>query len=165
MKPVPVMVTLVPPLADPQSGVSAVIVGAATYRNRALAEAGLADRMVPIGEMAAAIREVQKGNTFFTPAVSKGVHDRAQRPLARGGQFKKKGNRLSSREVEVLQLIAEGRANKQVATELGISVKTVEKHRQRLMGKLNIHDTAGLVRHAAAKGIIETNLAGVPEVS
>jgi DNA-binding NarL/FixJ family response regulator len=44
-----------------------------------------------------------------------------------------------------------------------LSVKTVEKHRQQVMNKLDIHDTAGLVRHAAAKGIIETNLAGVPQ--
>jgi DNA-binding CsgD family transcriptional regulator len=58
--------------------------------------------------------------------------------------------------VEVLQLIAEGQANKQVAAELGISVKTVEKHRQRLMEKLNIHDTAGLTRHAIAAGIVKT---------
>jgi DNA-binding NarL/FixJ family response regulator len=46
---------------------------------------------------------------------------------------------------------------------LGLSVKTVEKHRQQVMNKLNIHDTAGLVRHAVAHGIIETNLSGVPE--
>jgi DNA-binding NarL/FixJ family response regulator len=69
---------------------------------------------------------------------------------------------LTSREAEVLQLIAEGFANKQIASELGLSVKTVEKHRQQVMNKLNIHDIAGLVRHAAAKGIIEMNPAGVP---
>jgi DNA-binding NarL/FixJ family response regulator len=63
----------------------------------------------------------------------------------------------------VLQLIAEGFANKQIAAELGLSVKTVEKHRQQVMNKLNIHDTASLVRHAASKGIIETNLTGVPQ--
>ena len=62
----------------------------------------------------------------------------------------------------MLQLIAEGYANKQVAAELGLSIKTVEKHRQQVMHKLGIHTTAGLVRHAAAKGIIETTLTGVP---
>ncbi len=62
---------------------------------------------------------------------------------------------LSSREAEVLQLVAEGRANKHVAADLGISVKTVEKHRQNLMKKLNIHDTAGLTRHALSTGLIE----------
>ena len=58
----------------------------------------------------------------------------------------------------MLQLIAEGQANKQVATELGISVKTVEKHRQRLMAKLDIHDTAGLTRYAISAGIIESSV-------
>jgi DNA-binding NarL/FixJ family response regulator len=57
--------------------------------------------------------------------------------------------------VEVLQLIAEGKSNKQVATELGVTFKTVDKHRQNLMTKLDIHDTAGLTRYAIAEGIIE----------
>jgi DNA-binding NarL/FixJ family response regulator len=60
--------------------------------------------------------------------------------------------------MEVLQLIAEGKANKQVARELGISIKTVEKHRQHLMGKLDIHDTAGLTRYAVSAGIIESRI-------
>jgi DNA-binding NarL/FixJ family response regulator len=60
--------------------------------------------------------------------------------------------------VEVLQLVAEGKANKETAQELGISIKTVEKHRQSLMEKLNIHDTAGLTRHAIATGIIESSV-------
>ena len=64
---------------------------------------------------------------------------------------------MTSRESEVLQLIAEGQANKQIADELDISIKTVEKHRQQVMNKLNIHDIAGLTRHAIAKGIIESN--------
>ncbi len=74
------------------------------------------------------------------------------------GDFQKKNNRLSSREVEVLQLIAEGKPNKQVAAELGVSFKTVDKHRQHLMSKLNIHDIAGLTRYAIAEGIIESNI-------
>jgi DNA-binding NarL/FixJ family response regulator len=57
----------------------------------------------------------------------------------------------------VLQLIAEGQANKQIAGELCISIKTVEKHRQQLMNKLNIHDIAGLTRYAIAKGVIESS--------
>lgn len=55
----------------------------------------------------------------------------------------------------MLQLIAEGKANKQIACELGISIKTVEKHRQRLMNRLDIHETAGLARYAVAKRIVE----------
>ena len=108
--------------------------------------------------LASAIREVQKGNTFFSPSIGKQLHDHYQKSPDRAGLVKKKGDRLSSREAEVLQLIAEGEANKQVAAELGISVKTVEKHRQRLMEKLNIHDTAGLTRYAIAAGIIESSV-------
>jgi DNA-binding NarL/FixJ family response regulator len=60
--------------------------------------------------------------------------------------------------VEVLQLVAEGKPNKQVATELGVSFKTVDKHRQHLMSKLDIHDVAGLTRYAIAEGIIESKV-------
>jgi DNA-binding NarL/FixJ family response regulator len=58
----------------------------------------------------------------------------------------------------VLQLVAEGSSNKQMAMELGISIKTVEKHRQHLMDKLNIHETAGLTRYAIAAGVIESSV-------
>ena len=109
-------------------------------------------------DLATAIREVHKGDTFFSAAISKRIKDRSQKLLDREGQFKNKYNRLSSREVEVLQLIAEGMPNKKVAAELGVSVKTVDKHRQHLMVKLNIHDVAGLTRYAIAEGIIESNL-------
>ena len=59
--------------------------------------------------------------------------------------------------MEVLQLIAEGQPNKQVASELGVSFKTVDKHRQNLMAKLDIHDIAGLTRYAIAEGIITSS--------
>jgi two-component system, NarL family, nitrate/nitrite response regulator NarL len=103
-----------------------------------------------------AIREVQRGNVFFTPSIAKRFG--GGEPLAPSGSAKRKAAQLSSREVEALQLIAEGKANKQIADELGISVKTVEKHRQRLMQKLGIHDTAGLTRYAIAAGVIESSL-------
>jgi DNA-binding NarL/FixJ family response regulator len=108
--------------------------------------------------LATAIREVQKGNSFFSPAISKRFSRRDSKSLDRGKDFKKKKNRLSSREMEVLQLIAEGKPNKQVALELGVSFKTVDKHRQHLMSKLDIHDVAGLTRYAIAEGIIESNV-------
>lgn len=107
--------------------------------------------------LAAAIRDVQKGKSFFSSSVSKRAKDRSRQLAARGGS-KKSGNRLSSREVEVLQLIAEGKPNKQVAAELGVSFKTVDKHRQHLMSKLDIHDVAGLTRYAIAEGIIESSV-------
>ena len=58
----------------------------------------------------------------------------------------------------MLVLVAEGSANKQVAAHLGISIKTVEKHREHLMAKLDIHDTAGLTRYAIAAGVIESSV-------
>ena len=106
--------------------------------------------------LATAIRKVQNGNTFFSPDVSKRLGNRDRKSLDREGNLKTRSNRLSSREVEVLQLIAEGKPNKQVAAELGVSFKTVDKHRQHLMGKLDIHDVAGLTRYAIAEGIIES---------
>ena len=106
--------------------------------------------------LANAIREVHKGNTFFSPSILKRIDDREEVSVhGASGRKQKLDVRLTSREVEVLQLIAEGKANKQTASELGISIKTVEKHRQSLMAKLKIHDTAGLTRYALAAGIIE----------
>jgi DNA-binding NarL/FixJ family response regulator len=105
-----------------------------------------------------AIREVQKGNTFFSPSVAKRLRDRDRKWPDRAGWPKSRSVGLSSREVEVLQLIAEGKANKETAGELGISIKTVEKHREKLMQKLNIHDTAGLTRYAISAGIIESSV-------
>ena len=71
------------------------------------------------------------------------------------GESSARSGKLTSREAEVLQLVAEGLANKQIAAELGISIKTVEKHRQQAMNKLNIHDIAGLTRYAMSKGWVE----------
>ena len=107
-------------------------------------------------DLSTAIRKVQKGETFFSPSIAKRLHD--QKMPAGGVALRKKVARLSSRELEVLQLIAEGKANKQTAAELGISIKTVEKHRQNLMAKLNIHEISGLTRYAIAAGIIESSV-------
>ena len=102
-----------------------------------------------------AIREVHKGTQFFSPTLAKRLNSPSQKGL---GGLKKKIATLTSREVEVLQLLAEGKANKQTASDLCISIKTVEKHRQALMEKLNIHDTASLTRYAIAAGIIESSV-------
>ena len=122
-----------------------------------LGAAGFLLKQTSSQHLARAIREVQKGKTFFSSAISKRVRDRSRKSVARGGT-PKSSNRLSSREVEVLQLIAEGKPNKQVAAELGVSFKTVDKHRQHLMSKLDIHDVAGLTRYAITEGIIESNV-------
>jgi DNA-binding NarL/FixJ family response regulator len=108
--------------------------------------------------LAKAIHEVMAGKTFYSPQISKRIRDHYQRPEREGGLLVRKATGLTSRELEVIQLVAEGQANKQVANELKISIKTVEKHRQHLMDKLNIHDTAGLTRYAIAQGIIESSV-------
>lgn len=105
-----------------------------------------------------AIRELHKGNTFFSPCIAKSMCHQNQKSLDRKGGLKARNLNLSSREVEVLQLIAEGKANKQIAAELGVSIKTVEKHRDHLMQKLDIHDTASLTRYAIEAGVIESSV-------
>lgn len=102
-----------------------------------------------------AIRSVVHGHTFFSPSISKRIQDQYRHGNKLRGA--KAAGVLTARELEVVQLIAEGSTNKQIGAELGISVKTVEKHRQRLMDKLSIHDTAGLTRYAIAQGIIESS--------
>ena len=134
----------------------AIAAGAAAYLIKQTAAADLVK----------AIREVRKGNAYFSPPIAQRLRERTY--LANSATNPEQpapapNVELTLREAEVLQLIAEGFANKQIAGELGLSVKTVEKHRQQVMNKLGIHDTASLVRHAVAKGIIEANLAGVPQ--
>jgi len=109
--------------------------------------------------LAEAIRGVHQGQICLSPTISKRLHHHESKARADGERHAKKdASHLSPREAEVLQLIAEGKANKQTADELHISIKTVEKHRQSLMNKLNIHDTAGLTRYAIAAGIIESSV-------
>ena len=105
-----------------------------------------------------AIRQVQKGKAFYGPTVARRL-ERINSKSSNGSKPNgKKISKLTSREMEVLQLIAEGKANKETASELGIGIKTVEKHREHLMEKLDIHDTAGLTRYAIGAGIIESSV-------
>ena len=105
-----------------------------------------------------AIRAVHQGKTYFSPIIAKRRNHQKQKDRDQGELPGKAAPTLSAREMEVLQLIAEGKANKETADVLHISVKTVEKHRQSLMDKLNIHDTAGLTRYAISMGIIENSV-------
>jgi DNA-binding NarL/FixJ family response regulator len=120
--------------------------------------AGFLEKQSSAEILTKAIHEVAGGKTFFSPAIAKRLRDNQGQPRDRDGLLKAHGHQLTTREAEVLQLVAEGSANKQVAAGLGISIKTVEKHRQHLMDKLNIHDTAGLTRYAIAAGVIESNV-------
>jgi DNA-binding NarL/FixJ family response regulator len=105
--------------------------------------------------LAQAVRDVAKGLKTFSPNVKKRLPQYEKASSGRQLQ-RRKSDTLTERELEVLQLIAEGNANKQTADKLGISIKTVEKHRQAVMNKLHIHDTAGLTRHAISAGLIES---------
>jgi len=124
----------------------------------ALGAAGYLVKQTSAHMLSAAIREVQKENTFFSPSIAARLRRHKQQSLERKGRSKAQVSRLSPRETEMLQLIAEGEANKQIAARLGISIKTVEKHRDHLMHKLDIHDTASLTRYAIAEGIIECDV-------
>ena len=102
-----------------------------------------------IADLQSAIQEVVAGGLYVGPGVSQAVLDAVQ-----GGAGGEPAGQLTPRERQVLRLIAEGKAAKQIAQQLAISVKTVEFHRRRLMQKLKIHDTAGLVRYAIREGLI-----------
>jgi len=102
-----------------------------------------------------AVREVHRGGIHYSAEVAKRFVRINPRVIDSEGNTRRQAPVLTSRETEVLQLIAEGKANKQTAAELGISIKTVEKHRGHLMEKLDIHDTAGLTRHAISLGMVE----------
>jgi len=105
-------------------------------------------------ELVKAIREARRGNAFFSAAISQRLLRRNQNAYARGKSTTNVAPHLTQRETEVLSLIAKGRANKQISDDLGISIKTVEKHRQSLMDKLNIHQIAGLTRYAVESSLV-----------
>jgi DNA-binding NarL/FixJ family response regulator len=117
--------------------------------------AGFLLKQSAASELLAAIREVSLGNAFFSPAIAKRLQEQCVNgSLKHFAESSSAEAHLTNREAEVLQLIAEGFANKQIAVELGISIKTVEKHRQQVLNKLNIHDVARLTRHAVATGMV-----------
>ena len=104
-------------------------------------------------ELISAIQAVYRGDSFLSPSVSKTIIDEFLRQgpgLAQDDPFDK----LTSREREVLQLVAEGYSNREIAAKLTISIKTVGVHRINLMEKLDIHNTPELVKYAIRKGII-----------
>lgn len=107
-----------------------------------------------VAELPLALQAVMRGETYLTPKISKHVVDAFLRdsdeepePLAE----------LTTRQREILQLIAEGHSTKEIAGILDVSVKTVETHRMRLMDRLDIHDVPGLVRFAIRAGLVSPN--------
>ena len=99
-------------------------------------------------DLVAAIQHVDRGEVYLSPKISKAV---VQAYLTNEGPT----GQLSVRERQVLQLVGEGFSTKKIATLLGISVKTADTHRTKLMEKLDIHQTAGLVRYAIRNGLLE----------
>jgi DNA-binding NarL/FixJ family response regulator len=102
------------------------------------------------------VREAHKAKNFFSPGIVRRLPEKPKPGNGRAPSERQIGE-LTSREMEVLQLIAEGKANKQTASKLCISTKTVEKHREHIREKLGIHGTADLTRFAIAVGIIPCN--------
>ncbi|HEX2667208.1 MAG TPA: response regulator transcription factor [Gammaproteobacteria bacterium] len=100
-------------------------------------------------DLLSAIKEVLRGAVYLSPGISKAVVD------AYVGKSELPADPLTDRERQVLQLVAEGKTTKQVAEVLGLSVKTADSHRTRIMQKLEIHETASLVRYAIRRGFIK----------
>jgi DNA-binding NarL/FixJ family response regulator len=104
-------------------------------------------------ELLTAIRQVGQGKAYFSPKIASQLRDRQRFTSPRKPRDGTSGN-LTRREQEVLVLIAKGQPNKEIAYNLSLSIKTVEKHRQAAMDKLNIHDIAGLTRYVISKEVI-----------
>jgi DNA-binding NarL/FixJ family response regulator len=112
--------------------------------------AGYVLKDAPSAELLLALETVRGGNTFISPAVTKTL----AAYLQKSGHDAPRAMELTPRQREVLRLIAESRNTKEIATLLKISIKTVEMHRVRIMGRLDIHDVPGLVRYALRLGMI-----------
>src|SRR5215471_19053753 len=111
---------------------------------------GFISKESPPDELLRAIESVYAGEPFFSPEIAKA----ALNQLVSSGGKKDPFAQLTSREREVLVLIAEGQSNKEIANRLGIGVRTIETHRERIMRRLNIHSVAGLTKFAIANGLI-----------
>jgi DNA-binding NarL/FixJ family response regulator len=105
-------------------------------------------------ELLQAIRTVERGDFYLSSDISRVV---VERFLASDHPATEEVLALSDRERQILQMVAEGHTNRQMATALGITAKTVDTHRTRLMAKLDIHDTPGLVRYAIRKGLVRAD--------
>jgi DNA-binding NarL/FixJ family response regulator len=121
----------------------------------AMLEAGAAGYLLKNSaseELLAALNAVQRGQTYLSPVIASYVVDRAMRsePSASGRSPERP---LSAREREVLQLIAEGKSSKEVASALQIAVPTVETHRRQIMNKLNLRTVAELTKYAIREGL------------
>lgn len=113
---------------------------------------GFLEKGAALEELELAIRAVARGETYLSPPISKPVIMEYARRTSLDLQST---DRLSPRQIEILQLIAEGKSMKQIALGLSISVKTVETHRTAVMNRIGVRDVAGLVRYAVKTGLID----------
>lgn len=113
--------------------------------------AGYILKTVSAGELEFALKAVSQGQTYLSPAISNTVINDY---LRRVGEPLGLADRLTPRQREILQLVAEGHSTKEIAHKLGISVKTVEMHRSQLLRALGVRDVTGLVRFAIRAGIV-----------
>ncbi len=108
-----------------------------------------------VSDLVSAINAVEKGDIFLSPSISKVVvKDYIRHVETDSGDFDSL-NVLTNREREVLQLIAEGHTNRDIARILKLSIKTIDVHRSHIMDKLNIRDITGLVKYSIRKGLIK----------
>jgi DNA-binding NarL/FixJ family response regulator len=109
-------------------------------------------------ELLFAIKEVLKGRTYVSPLVTQSLVDQALQPAPTSSvEPAAPAGNLSLRQREVLQLVAEGKSTKEIASTLNVSIKTVEFHKTRIMKELKLHSTAELTKHAIAIGLVSVN--------
>ncbi|SPE60914.1 Two component transcriptional regulator, LuxR family [Verrucomicrobia bacterium] len=121
---------------------------------------GYVSKEAPPEELLRAIETVASGQPFFSQDIARAALDKL---ITHGGK-REPFSQLTSREREVLALIAEGQSNKEIAARLGIGVRTIETHRERIMRRLDIHSVAGLTKFAIANGIVPLEGAAKPAI-
>jgi DNA-binding NarL/FixJ family response regulator len=115
---------------------------------------GFVMKQTASNELLKAIRETSKGKSYFSPEISERLLVESKDAARYSKENSRLGPSLTSRETEVLQFVARGVSNKEMAAALFISIKTVQKHRQSLMKKTHIHEAASLTRYAISTGVI-----------
>ena len=149
--------------AYPEARILVLTTISSWYKVHLCLEAGACGYVIktsPSAEIFGAIRQAHAGKLAFSAQVCQIIQQNQPPPSVGNGNGstqrpERKPNQLSPRESQVLGLIADGFNNKEISDQLAISVKTVEKHRQRVMDKLNLHDVASLTRYALAKGFVQ----------
>jgi len=119
---------------------------------------GYVSKEAPSEEVVRAIESVHGGEPFFSEEIARA----ALNEFIKSGGKKEPFSQLTSREREVLVLIAEGQSNKEIADRLNIGVRTIETHRERIMRRLNIHSVAGLTKYAIANGLVTLEIGPKP---